>query len=138
MSGGDHLNKRIKELRKLLGLTQEEFATKIGIKRNTLANYEIGRNIPIDGIVFSICREFNVNEDWLRFGTGDMFKILPEDEIASAVSEVLEDIQCENTLYTLIKEFLINYQKSDQKTKNAIDTYLNNALKGYQKRKEDK
>lgn len=131
------MDKRIKELRKLLGLTQEEFAGKIGIKRNTLANYEIGRNIPIDGIVFSICREYNVNENWLRFGTGDMFKTtLPEDEIASAMSEVLEDIQCENALYTLIKEFLIHYQKSDQKTQKVIDIYLNDVLEGYRKRKE--
>ncbi len=132
------MNKRIKELRKLLGLTQEEFASRIGIKRNTLANYEIGRNVPIDGIVFSICREYGVNEDWLRFGTGEMFPdVLPEDETAAAISEILEDVQCENAMYTLIKEFLINYQKSDPKTKKILDTYLNNVLEGYQKRKED-
>lgn len=68
------MHERIKELRKYLELTQEKFANRIGIKRNTLANYEIGRNDPIDGIVFSICREFNVNEKWLRTGEGEMFE----------------------------------------------------------------
>lgn len=65
-------NERLKELRKYLGLTQEEFAKMIGIKRNTLANYEIGRNEPIDAVFFSICTVFGVNEKWLRSGQGDM------------------------------------------------------------------
>lgn len=71
------MNERLKILRKSLKLTQQEFADRIGIKRNSLANYEIGRNTPIDAIVVSICREFNVNEEWLRTGAGDMF--LPVD-----------------------------------------------------------
>lgn len=71
------MNERIKKLRKALGLTQQEFANKIGIKRNSLANYETGRNIPLDAILLSICREFNASEDWLRNGSGNMF--LPED-----------------------------------------------------------
>ena len=67
------MDERLKELRKSLGLTQEAFSTKIGIKRNTLANYEVGRNDPIDAVLFSICSVFNVNEDWLRNGQGEMF-----------------------------------------------------------------
>ena len=62
---------RLKKIRKGLDLTQQEFADRIGIKRNSYANYEIGRNIPIDAIILSICREFNVNEDWLRNGGSD-------------------------------------------------------------------
>lgn len=75
------MNERIKELRKRLGLTQEEFSKRIGIKRNTLANYEIGRNDPIDGIIFSICRVFNVNEKWLRTGDGNMLTTVPAGEL---------------------------------------------------------
>lgn len=74
------MNERIKKLRRTLDLTQQEFADKIGIKRNSLANYETGRNTPIGAIVVSICREFNVNEEWLRNGTGEMF--LPTDRNA--------------------------------------------------------
>ena len=64
------MKERIKKIRKALDVTQQEFADRIGIKRNSYANYEIGRNIPIDAIILSICREFNVNEDWLRTGAG--------------------------------------------------------------------
>ena len=67
------MNERLKRLRKTLDLTQQEFADRIGIKRNSFANYETGRNTPIDAIIISICKEFNVNEEWLRNGTGDMF-----------------------------------------------------------------
>lgn len=74
------MKERIKKLRKSLDLTQQEFAERLGIKRNTIAQYEIGRNEPIDAVVISICREFNVNEDWLRNGNGEMF--LPADRNA--------------------------------------------------------
>lgn len=84
------MNKRIKELRKALGLTQQEFADKIGVKRNSMANYETGRNTPIDAIVVSICRIFNVNEEWLRTGHGEMFKQLSQAELAArTVGEAL-------------------------------------------------
>lgn len=74
------MNERIKELRKALGLTQQDFADKIGIKRNSYANYETGRNTPLDAIIVSICREFSVNEAWLRTGEGEMFQPLSRDE----------------------------------------------------------
>ena len=67
------MNERIKKLRKALGLTQQEFAEKIGVKRNTVAQYEIGRNEPIDAVFTLICKTYNVNEDWLRSGVGSMF-----------------------------------------------------------------
>lgn len=64
------MNERIKKIRKSLGLTQQEFADKLGLKRNTIAQYEIGRNAPIETVILSICREFSVNEEWLRTGEG--------------------------------------------------------------------
>lgn len=83
---------RIKKIRKELDLTQQEFATRIGIKRNSLANYETGRNTPMDAIITSICREFSVNEEWLRTGKGEMFIEQSQDEqIAAFVGEILKD-----------------------------------------------
>ena len=66
------MNNRIKEIRKALNLTQSEFGAKVGVKGNTIGNYEIGLRTPSDAVIFSICREFNVNEEWLRTGTGEM------------------------------------------------------------------
>lgn len=65
---------RIKNVRKCANLTQREFAERIGAKQNTVAQYEIGRNVPIDPVINSICREFGVNEIWLRTGKGEPFQ----------------------------------------------------------------
>lgn len=75
------MNKRIKHLRKTLGLTQQKFADAIGVKQNTVAQYEMGRNEPIDSVVNLICREYNVNSEWLRNGDGEMFQPSPQNEL---------------------------------------------------------
>lgn len=68
------MNERIRQLRKELKLSQTEFGRRLGIKQTTVAGYETGGRTPIDAVVSLICREFNVNEKWLRCGTGDMFE----------------------------------------------------------------
>lgn len=86
------MNNRIKELRKALGLTQQALADRLKIKRNTIAKYETGRGKPIDAVIALICREFHVNERWLRTGEGEMFiKITKEEEIASFIGDALAD-----------------------------------------------
>lgn len=89
---GDTVNERIKELRKALGLTQQKFADKIGVKQNTVAQYEMGRNQPIDTVIALICREFNVNEDWLRYGEGEMFRQQSRnDELTAFMGDLLKN-----------------------------------------------
>lgn len=68
------MGERIKELRKALGLTQQKFADGMGVKQNTIAQYESGRNAPIDAVIILICRTYGVSETWLRTGEGEMFK----------------------------------------------------------------
>ena len=85
------IGERIRILRKKLDLTQQMFADHIGMKRNSIAQIELGRNTS-EQTIFSICREFNVNEDWLRNGNGDMF--LPvdrENEISRMVKGLLSE-----------------------------------------------
>ena len=85
------MNERLKKLRRTLDLTQQAFSDKLGVKRNTVGQWEIGRNEPSDAIIFSIGREFNVNEDWLRTGNGEMFIELTRDEqIENFVGDVLK------------------------------------------------
>lgn len=86
------MEERLKELRKSLNLTQQEFADKIGVKRNTIAQYESGRNAPIDAVITLICRTYGVSEAWLRTGEGKMF--VPRDRsdaIAQEVSRFMAD-----------------------------------------------
>lgn len=116
---------RIKALRKDLGLTQEKFAERLNIKRNTIATYEIGRNEPIDAVVSLICREFNVNEEWLRTGQGDMYDI-PLDDTAIAASNILEN---ENVpFYDTIKRIIQIYEKLDSDAQDVINKEIEDFL----------
>ena len=71
---------RTKELRKALGLTQQQFADRLHITRGAVSNWDFGRSDPSDSAISLICREFNVREAWLRDGTGEMLEQLTEDE----------------------------------------------------------
>ena len=75
-----HINERIKELRETLGLSQQEFAERIHSKQVSVSSYERGTRTPLEPIILSICREFNVNERWLRTGEGPMFRPQTEDD----------------------------------------------------------
>jgi len=86
------MNERIKELRKALHLTQQDFSNRIGTKRNTVAQYEIGRIEPSTAVVSLICREFHVSETWLRTGEGEMFTQQSRGEaIRAFVDDLLND-----------------------------------------------
>ena len=73
------MNERLRKLRKTLDLTQEKFGARLRVKGNTIAQWESGRNAPPDSAISFICHEFNVNESWLRDGSGEMFA--PDDEL---------------------------------------------------------
>ena len=86
------MNNRIKLIRDSMGLTQDAFGKRIGSARNTIANYETGNRTPSNAVITSICREFNVNEAWLRTGEGEMF--VPktrDDEIAELTLMLLSE-----------------------------------------------
>ena len=81
---------RIKKLRKELDLTQQEFADRLGTARNNIAGYETGERSPSDAVISLICTKFNVNESWLRDGTGEMFVEMDvEDRLMDWAGSVL-------------------------------------------------
>ena len=82
-----NVGERIKELRKDLGLTQQEFADKLNIKRNAITNYEVQRNDPSDVVLSLICKTWNVNLDWLKEGKGDMYLSSPMDALEAYCNE---------------------------------------------------
>lgn len=79
------MKNRIKELRKELNLNQTDFGDKIGVKQGSVAGYESGARTPIDAVITSICREFGVNELWLRQGVGEMFQAKSREEEMEAL-----------------------------------------------------
>lgn len=87
------MGERVRELRKTLRLSGEKFGEKIGLKKVAVSQIETGRNNLSEQNILAICREFNVNEDWLRYGTGEMFKDMTlDEEIISFIGDIQWDV----------------------------------------------
>lgn len=84
-----NMERRIKMIRKSAHMTQTEFGEKIGVKGNTITGYENGLRSPSDAVVKAICREFNINETWLRTGEGEMHQPVTRDQ---AITDFMADI----------------------------------------------
>lgn len=114
------MKSRIKKIRKELDLTQQKFADKLGVKRNTVAQWETGINSLTGQVITAICREFSVNEEWLRNGTGDMFIKTSDD----ALEQLRQEYNLDDFTYGLIREYL----KLDIQKRDIIRDYFYNAL----------
>lgn len=112
------MNMRIKKLRKDLELTQQEFADKIGMKRNTIANYETNRNEPSNSVISLICKTFNVSEKWLRTGEGDTFLPTP----TSIVDEVVQEYDLDE----IDRQIILGYLNLEPKEREVIKRFLQN------------
>lgn len=114
------MNTRIKQLRKTLNLTMEEFGKRLGVTRTAISNIESGNRNVTEQMFKSVCREFKVTEDWLRTGEGEMFVSLPdEDEFAAYVEDLLAD-DGENELYNIIKAVMKTYQELSPKSQETL------------------
>lgn len=86
------MNERIKEIRKYHNLTLEKFGERLGVGKTAISRLENGVNNVTDQMIKSICREFAVNEHWLRTGEGDMQTDLDrEDQLMQWAGTVLAD-----------------------------------------------
>ena len=84
------MNERLKQLRKSLDMTQQEFADRLRVKRNTVGQWECGINALTDQMIKLICQEFRVNEEWLRTGNGEMFiKLSRDEEMAELIGNLM-------------------------------------------------
>lgn len=118
------MKSRFKLLRQELGLTQEEFGSKIGVARNTIAQYESGRIIPSNPVIANICNEYAVNETWLRTGEGDIFKDLTPSEEIESFLRTLAIAGDENFKKRLIL-YLAQMKDSDwEALEHVLDTLL--------------
>ena len=115
---------RLKELRKSLGLTQQEFADRLHIKRTNIGNYEVGVSLPTDSVIALICREFNVSEAWLRNGEGEMFiPMTLDEEIASFIGGIQADIEP-----TFQKRFISALAKLSPEEWKTIEHIMRNMI----------
>lgn len=107
---------RIKELRKVLNLNQQEFAKKIGVGQSTLGMIEVGKRTVNDRHVKLICSEFNVNEEWLRTGSGEMFNTT--EDLIELFGYMLNDMT------EIEKDFMIKYLRLPSQERQMVVKYL--------------
>lgn len=118
------MGERIKELRKALKMTQQEFADRLNVQRGSIASYETGRISPSNAAISLICKELNVSEDWLRNGEGDMFiPITRDEEIASFIGSVQADVDD-----TFKKRFISALAKLSTEEWKAIEHLMENMI----------
>lgn len=103
------MNERIKQARHALGLTQQKFAERIGLKQNSIALIESGKRNISDQAILSICREYKINEEWLRNGIGEMFT--PDDD---ELDNLVKKYNLSDTDQILIRKF-VNMSSSERK-----------------------
>lgn len=131
------MNERVRELRKALNMTLEAFGARIGIKKSSLSQIENGINNLTEQTILLICKEYNVNESWLRTGEGKMLKELPEeDEVADIVSGLLEDGR-NNPFYEIILEIILTYRELSPKSQEVLRDTSARLLENLRKKKED-
>lgn len=115
------MNERFKIIREHLKLTQKEFSEKIGFAQTSYSQIENGVRNVTERIIKLICQEFNVNEEWLRYGIGDMFSIKPEN--------IIEELEKKFEMGDVFKKAVITYLKANESTRKAIDDYLYEVFK---------
>lgn len=127
------MNERIRKLRKALNLTMEKFGERLGVKRNTVSQWETGTNSVTDQMFKSICREYNVNESWLRDDIGEMFRI-PEDETAALVSDLLED--ADDEFYKMVLDVVRTYQQLQPDSRKVLENFCRQLAENIKTRKD--
>lgn len=110
------MNRRIKELRTSLNLSAEKFGSRVGVTRSAISRIENGVVNVTEQMIHSICREYNVREEWLRNGNGEMFLDFTEDEFSKAAATLSNDV--------FVKSLIVEYWKLDEDSKKLFRDFI--------------
>ena len=132
------MNKRIKELRKKLNMPVRKFAEKINMSGSAISNIENGNRAITDRTINDICREFKVNEEWLRFGKGKMFKEVPESTIKKLIKEynlndtqsklIIEFLNLNESEREVFAKYITNLSRKDRELEQEVENYRKELL----------
>lgn len=120
---------RVRLLRKELSLTQSDFGKRVDVGKTAISKIEKNENSLTDRMFNSICREFNVNEEWLRYGKGEMF--LPIEDGVSLLSNASLPIR------DLILDIVTSFNELDDNEKKVICDYVSTVAERIVKRKKE-
>lgn len=114
------MNTRIKEVREAKGLSQADFAEMLNLKRNSISLIEVGKRNPSDRTIVDICNTFNVSEEWLRTGEGEMFVETP----SSTMDQLKKEFNLDDFSYNLVYQYL----KLDADQRQAVRDFFYNVV----------
>lgn len=127
---------RVREVRKFRKMSMEQFGERLGVQKSAISKIEKGDRGLTEQMLKAICREFNVNETWLRAGDGDMpQKLSEEEEIADLVSDVLENGK-NNEFYGIILEIIRTYNELSPGSQEVIKNFSKKLGENLSKKKE--
>lgn len=130
------LGERVKEVRKAQDMTLEEFGKRLSVTKVTMSNIERGNRSLTERMLKDICREFNINEKWLKTGEGDMTrKRTEEEEIAALVSDLLEDGR-DNPFFGIILEIVQTYNELSPASQKVLQESSKKLVENLNKKKE--
>lgn len=130
------LGERVKEVRKAQDMTLEEFGKRLSVTKVTMSNIERGNRSLTERMLKDICREFNINEKWLKTGEGDMTrKRTEEEEIAALVSDLLEDGR-DNPFFGIILEIVQTYNELSPASQKVLQKASKKLVENLSKKKE--
>lgn len=116
----DNQKDLIKILRKKLKLSQEEFGSKLGVGKSAISYLESGRSKLTEQMTILICKEFNVNEEWLRTGEGETFQELTDQQkVMKYAGMLLKDT--DSIIADAIKNFIVTYEQLDDSSKKVLN-----------------
>ena len=128
---------RVKEIRKSLEMTMEQFGNKLGVTKVAISNIEKEKRNLTEPMRRAICREFNVSEEWLKTGDGEMYQQLSEDEeIAGIVSDLLEEGK-DNAFYSIILEIVKTYSELSPASQKVLMEAAEKLADNLAKKKRD-
>jgi transcriptional regulator with XRE-family HTH domain len=113
---------RIAKLRKSLKLTQGQFADKIGLKFSAISMIELGKTPLTEANLRHICHTFDVNENWLRHGTGNMLKSPDNDEDKLIKMFRKLTLETREMVLKIVENFLIASEKQGKPPTEARET----------------
>lgn len=128
---------RVKMVRDKAQLTMEQFGNRIGgVSKSTISNIENDNRNLTEHMLKSICREFDVNEKWLKSGKGDMpRKLSEEEEVAALVSDLLEDGR-DNPFFGIILEIVQTYNELSPASQKVLQEASKKLVENLSKKKE--
>ncbi len=117
---GYSISDRIYELIQALNIKKVRFAERLGVDQSYITKLTAGRGNPSDRLISSICREFNVNENWLRNGEGEMFNTTPET--------LIDKLAKEYQLDELGRDIMMGYLQLSENERIAVNQLMQNII----------